>query len=177
MKLLLDFFPILLFFVTYKYLGIYPATAVVIAATVIQVGIGWWRLRRLEAMPLVTLVLIVVFGGATLVFQDEMFIKWKPSVLNTLFAVAFLASRWIGEKPLIQRMMGEQIALPAAIWRKLNDAWTLFFLLLAGVNLYVVYNFDTETWVNFKLFGLLGLTLVFVVVQSFFISRHVSETR
>lgn len=177
MKILLDFFPILLFFISYKYFGIYPATAVVIAATILQVGIGWWRLRRLETMPLVTLVLIVVFGGATLFFQDEMFIKWKPSVLNTLFSIAFLASRWIGEKTIIERMMGEQIELPKPVWRTLNLAWAIFFMGMAGANLYVVYNFDTETWVNFKMFGLLGLTLVFVILQSFYISRHISATR
>jgi len=157
-KFLFDFFPILLFFVAFKLYGIFVATAVAIAASFIQVGIYWHRHRRFETMHLVTLAIIVIFGGATLILQDEMFIKWKPTILNWLFALAFFASHFIGDKTIVQR---------------LNIGWTIFFTVVGFINLYVVYNFDTETWVDFKVFGILGLTLVFVFLQFFFIARYV----
>lgn len=173
MKFLFDFFPILLFFITYKWQGIYAATAVAIAASFIQVGLFWFKHRRFETMHLVTLALIAVLGGATLYLQDERFIKWKPTLVNWLFAAAFLGSQFIGNKPLAERMMGGSISLPAEIWRRLNGMWLLFFLAMGFANLYVVYNFDTETWVNFKLFGMMGLTLAFVIAQAFYLARHI----
>lgn len=178
MKLLLDFFPIILFFITYKMYddareGILAATAVIIIATIVQVSITWFRQRRVERMHMVTLVLIVVFGGATLLLKDEMFIKWKPTVVNWLFGAAFLATQFIGKRPLVQRMMEGNVRLPDAVWGRLNFAWIGFFVVMGLANIYVVYNFDTDTWVNFKLFGMLGLTLVFVVAQGFYLMRHV----
>ncbi len=177
MKQLLDFFPILLFFIAYKFYGIYAATVTAMVAAVVQVSVFWLRYRRFEFMHLVSLVIIGVFGGATLLLQDEMFIKWKPTVLNALFALVFLGSQWIGKKPLIERMMGQQIQAPPPVWRRLNLAWVGFFLLMGLTNLFVVYNFDTDTWVNFKLFGLLGLTLLFVLLQSFFLYRFLPATQ
>jgi len=173
MKFLLDFFPILLFFITYKLSGIYAATAVAIGATFLQVGFVWFRHRRVEKMHLITLGLIVVFGGATLLLQDELYIKWKPTVLNWLFAAAFLASHVIGEKTLVERMLGHNFSASAMTWSRLNMSWALFFMAMGALNLFVVYQFDTETWVNFKLFGMMGLTLAFVVVQAFFLARHI----
>ncbi|MDX1514616.1 MAG: septation protein A [Gammaproteobacteria bacterium] len=180
MKLLFDFFPVLLFFVAFKMhedpqQGILVATGVIIAATVVQVGITWARHRRVERMHLVTLVLVVIFGGATLVLKDEIFIKWKPTVVNWLFAAAFLASEFIGGKNLVRRMMEESVQLPDFAWRRLNLSWVVFFLLMGLLNIYVVYNFDTDTWVNFKLFGLLGLTLAFVLAQGFYLVRHMRD--
>ncbi len=175
MKLLFDFFPVILFFAAYKLQGIYVATLVAIVATFVQVGWLWLRHRRVETMHLVTLGLIVVFGGATLYLHDEQFIKWKPTVINWLFGLAFLASQFIGKKPFIQRMMGSNIELPPSVWTRLNLSWALFFLFLGSANLFVVYTFDTDTWVNFKLFGMLGLTLTFVIVQAFFLSRYLPE--
>lgn len=172
MKLLFDLFPILLFFVAYKLHDIYVATAVAIAAAFVQVGWFWWRHRRVETMHLVTLVLIAVLGGATLWLHNEDFIKWKPTVVNWLFAAAFIGSRFVGAKTLVERMMGAAIQLPAAIWRRLNLGWATFFVLLGAANLYVVYHFDTDTWVNFKLFGMMGLTLAFMVAQAFYLARH-----
>ena len=177
MKLLFDFFPIILFFVTFKMYddakeGILAATAVIIVATLVQVGISWWKTRRIEPLHLITLALVVLFGGATLVLEDEMFIKWKPSVVNWLFAAGFLGSHFIGRKNLVQRMMDKSIDLPAVIWQRLNFGWVGFFIFLGALNVYVVYNFDTQTWVNFKLFGLLGLTLVFVLLQGIYLMRH-----
>jgi len=154
---------------------IYVATAVLIIASLLQTSAHWLMHRRFEKMHVITLVLVCVFGGLTLMLQDEMFIKWKPTVINWLFAVAFIGSQFIGKKSLIQRMMGDHMVLPANIWLHLNIAWTLFFIALGFANLYVVYNFDTETWVNFKLFGLLGLTFVFVIAQSLYVARFIKE--
>jgi intracellular septation protein len=177
MKQLFDLFPVLLFFIAYKIYGIYAATLTAIVASFVQVGIHWARTRRFETMHLVSLAIIAVFGGATLLLQDELFIKWKPTVLNWLFGVVFLASQFFGERPIIERMMGGQIAAPKAVWRRLNLAWAVFFAAMGGVNLFVVYNFDTDTWVNFKLFGLLGLTFVFVLGQSFYLFRYLPEPK
>lgn len=181
MKLLFDFFPILLFFVTYKVYedpadpqrGILAATAVAIVASFIQVGVGLWRNRRVEKMHLATLVLIVVLGGATLYLRDEMFIKWKPTAVNWLFGLVFLVTQFVGSKPLVRRMMESNISLPDPVWTRLNMSWVVFFVAMGLVNLYVVYNFDTSTWVNFKLFGMLGLTVVFVVIQGLYLARHI----
>lgn len=175
MKLLFDFFPVLLFFIAYKLHGIYSATAVAIIATFAQVGWIWLRQRRVEALHLVTLVLIVLFGGATLLLKDEMFIKWKPTVLDWLFALAFLASRYIGNKPLAERMMGRNVSLPPAAWSRLNLSWVVFFLALGLVNLYVVYHFDTAVWVDFRLFGMIGLTVIFALGQAVYMARHMES--
>lgn len=174
MKLLFDFFPILLFFAAFKFFGIFIATAVAIAASFVQVGVSWFVSRRIEPMHLVTLGIVAIFGGLTLYLQDEMFIKWKPTVINWLFGIAFLFSQWIGRKPLIERMLASNISLPAVIWRRLNGGWCAFFFILGGINLFVVYTFDTSTWVNFKVFGMMGLTLVFVLIQSVYLSRHIT---
>jgi intracellular septation protein len=175
MKLLFDFFPILLFFITYKFFDIYAATAVAIGASFLQVGISWFKTRKIELMHIVTLGIIVVFGGATLYLQDELFIKWKPTVINWLFGIAFLASQLFGERTIIERMMSANLTLPQPVWRRMNLSWALFFIVLGSVNVFVVYTFDTDTWVNFKLFGMLGLTFVFVLLQSVYLSRHIPE--
>lgn len=175
MKLLFDFFPILLFFLAYRLYDIYAATAVAIAATFVQIAYTWLKTRAVPAMQWVTLGVIVVFGGLTLALHDEQFIKWKPTVINWLFCAVFLASHFIGDKTAIQRLLSANLSLPAPVWRRLNLAWALFFLVLGGANLYVMTFYDRDTWVNFKLFGMLGLTLVFIVLQSFYLSRYMSE--
>jgi len=175
MKFLIDFFPIVLFFTAFKLYDIYIATAVLIIASLLQTAIHWLIHRRFEKMHVITLIFVCVFGGLTLMLHDEAFIKWKPTVINWLFAMAFIGSQFIGKKSIIQRMMGDHMTLPSAIWLRLNIAWTLFFIALGIANLYVAYSFDTETWVNFKLFGLLGLTFVFVIGQSIYLSRYIKE--
>lgn len=177
MKLLFDFFPVLLFFIAYKASGndVYVATVVAIAATAVQIVGHWYRYRRVENMHLITFALLVVFGGATLLLQDELYIKWKPTVINWLFGLVFIASRFIGDRPIVQRMMGRAVSLPQAIWTRLNTLWSLFFVVMGFVNLYVVYNFDTDTWVNFKLFGTVGLTLLFILAQSMYLARHMDQ--
>lgn len=183
MKLLYDLFPLLLFFAAFKLYDIYVATAVAILASLAQVGGQWLRRRRFETMPLVTLGVLVVFGGLTLLLRDDSFIKWKPTLVYWVLALSVLATQWIGRTTLLERLLGQQLALPAAVWARQNLAWGLFFLALGTLNLYVAFFFRLdlnevmrqEIWVNFKVFGLLGLTLVFMLVQGLLIARHISE--
>jgi len=177
MKFLFDFFPILLFFIAYKAYDIYVATAVAIIAAFIQVGWFWLQYRRFEKMHVITLLLITVLGGATLILQDPDFIKWKPTVVNWLFGVVFIGSQFIGKKTIVQRMMEASVELPAAIWTKLNLAWAVFFIFLGFLNLYVAFSghYDMDAWVNFKMFGMIGLTFVFIIGQAFFIGRYIKE--
>jgi intracellular septation protein len=170
MQLLFDFFPVIAFFIAYKVADIYVATGVIIVAVLIQTAIQWVRQRRLNTMHVTSAVLVLVFGGLTLAVHDEEFIKWKPTVLNWLFALAFLASQFIGQEPVVQRLLKTNITLDRPLWIRLNLMWVLFFLLMGAVNLWVAYSFDENTWVNFKLFGMLGLTLVFVLIQGFWLA-------
>jgi intracellular septation protein len=128
-------------------------------------------------MQWVPLLIIVVFGGLTLYLHDEQFIKWKPTVINWLFAVAFLASHIFGDKTAVERMLGASLSLPKAIWKRLNLGWIVFFLGMGGANLYVMSHFDRDVWVNFKLFGMLGLTMLFVALQSIYLSRYLVDDK
>ncbi|MBV1951837.1 MAG: septation protein A [Cycloclasticus sp.] len=175
MKLLFEFFPIVLFFIAYKWQGLYLATQVAIGASFIQVAWFWLKHRRFESSQVVTLVILVVFGGTTLYLQDENFIKWKPTVINWLFAAACIISQFFGKAPLIKRMMGANLQLSDPIWLKLNTMWAAFFLVQGSLNVFVLYNFDTDTWVNFKLFGMLGLTISFIIAQGFYLMKHVKQ--
>jgi intracellular septation protein len=173
MKLLFDLFPVILFFAAFKIWDIYVATAVAIAASVVQIGWVWFRHRKVENMLWVSLGVIVVFGGATLLLHDETFIKWKPTVLYWLFSLTLFVAAVGFRKNLIKAMMHEQIALPEPAWTKLLMSWVGFFAVMGLVNLYVAYNYSTDAWVNFKLFGGMGLMLVFVILQAFMISKYV----
>jgi len=177
MKLLLDFFPIIIFFAVYKYTGdMIIATAVLIPATMLQMAYTWLKERRLEKMQLVTLILVIVFGGATVLLQDKTFIQWKPTVVNWLFGVVFLGSHFIGEKTIIERIMSANIDLPKTVWKNLSFAWVSFFLFVGALNLFVAYNFSEDIWVDFKLFGMLGLTVLFIILQSLFLSKHIKSS-
>ena len=171
MRLFFDFLPILLFFVVYKLYGIYPATATAIVATAVLIAGFWLRFRRVEKAHLLTLAIVTLFGGATLLFHDPTFIKWKPTVAYWLFGLGFLGSQFISRTNLTERMMGQALSAPAAVWTRLNYAWGLFFIAMGGLNLYVAYNFSENAWVNFKLFGSLGLTLLFIVAQGLYLAR------
>ncbi|TVR59540.1 MAG: septation protein A [Candidatus Competibacteraceae bacterium] len=172
MKLLVDFLPILLFFVAYQLTDIYVATGVLIVAALAQVSWIWLRQRRIEKLPLITAGLVLVLGGATLALRDPLFVQWKPTLVNWLFALAFLGSHVIGQKTLLERMLGGQLELPTPVWVKLSFAWALFFFAMGVANLYVAYTFTENAWVNFKLFGMMGLTLLFVLAQAVYMSRH-----
>ena len=211
MKQLFDFFPILLFFILYKFyldlpddliLGInawvplmeltpgnssdaiYLATLAAILVTLIQVVLAAIIVRKVEKMPLITLALLIVFGGATLAFKDPVFIQWKPTAINWLFALVFLGSQLIGDKPLIQRMMGHAIAIrEARVWMQLNLAWVGFFVVAGLANIVVApeidpfgLQFSEDAWVDFKLFGLMGMTIAFVIAQAFFLAKYMPDT-
>lgn len=176
MKPFLEFFPIVLFFIAYKLYDIYIATAVVIAATIVQVITYWLMYRKVETMQWITLGLILVMGGATLYLQDEQFIKWKLTIIEWLFGGAFLASQFIGPKTFIERMMGANLELPAHIWKRLNMSWALFFISIGCLNLYVMNHFSTDDWVSFKTFGVPGLMVIFIVIQMAFLYKYAPET-
>jgi intracellular septation protein len=175
MKLLLDFFPIILFFAAFKLWGIYVATGVAIVATVAQ--IAWLRFKtgKVEPMQWLSLGIIVVFGGATILAHDETFIKWKPTVLYWMMGAALAAGLLFFRKNLLKSLMGSQLELPDAAWRVMNWSWVGFFALMGVLNLWVAFNFDTDTWVNFKLFGGLGLMALFVIAQAFYLGRYVKD--
>ncbi|NOR51757.1 MAG: septation protein A [Gammaproteobacteria bacterium] len=215
MKLLFDFLPILLFFVAYKTYGIFIATAVAIAASFTQVLLFWLKNRRFETMHLVTLALITVLGGATLLFQERSFFMWKPTAVNWAFAVAFLGSQFIGQKTLVERMMSSALSAPGFVWVRLNLSWVLFFIIMGVANLIVAgYFFEAEAllnaaagtaippidinscgpelsrqvmslceaakmaesdWVDFKMFGMMGMTIIFVIGQAFYLARYMTE--
>ena len=196
---LLEFIPVILFFVVYKMPEkainfISPllsddwvnslqnakpfvlATSVIIIATLIQIVITWIATRKVEKMTLVVLAVILVLGVPSIILNDPMVFMWKPTVANWLFAAAFALSYVIGQKkPLIQRMLGTQVSLPQPVWKRLNAAWIAFFIVSGSLNLLVAYNFSESTWVDFKLYGILGLTLVFGILQGVYLARHIQE--
>ncbi|MCP4982355.1 MAG: septation protein A [Gammaproteobacteria bacterium] len=211
MKQLFDFFPILLFFILYKFYldlpdefilavndwiplmsltpgessdAIYLATLAAIVVTLIQVVLAVIIAKKVEKMPLITLALLLVFGGATLAFKDPLFIQWKPTAINWLFALVFLGSHLIGKKPLIQRMMGHAIEIDdPRVWFRLNLSWIGFFIVAGVANLIVApeidplgLQFSEDSWVDFKLFGLMGMTVAFVIAQAFYLARFMPDT-
>ena len=177
MKFLFDLLPVILFFAAFKMADIYVATAVAIGATFLQIGLLALLKKKIDTMLWVSLGIIVVVGGATLMLRDETFIKWKPTVLYWLFGAALVLADLLLHRNLIRSMLGAQVQLPEAVWRKLNWSWAAFFALMGVVNLLVAFNFTTDQWVNFKLFGATGLMLLFVIGQAVFLSRHVQEEK
>lgn len=177
MKLLFDLFPVILFFIAFKFAGIYVATSVAIAATVVQIAWSKWRHGKIDTMLWVSFVIIAVFGGATLYLHDATFIKLKPTVLYWLFSAVLLFASVFFKKNLIRSLLGEKIALPLHIWQRLNLLWSLFFAVLGLVNLYIAFNYSEDAWVNFKLFGFTGLMIVFILGQSAWLARYVDEKK
>ena len=170
MQLLFDFLPLIAFFGAYVLYDLYVATATIIVVMLLQIAYQWLRHRKVNKMLLISGALVTVFGGITLALRNPLFIQWKVTIVNWLFAAGFLATQFFGERTLIERMLGENISLERAVWRKLNLAWIAFFILLGAVNLYVAYNFDENIWVHFKMFGVLGLTLAFALLQGLWLS-------
>jgi intracellular septation protein len=204
MKFLFDMFPVILFFGVFKwgeshadaaqamvgqYLSglvsggnvgpeqapILLATAVAIIATIAQIGYLLVRGKKVDGMLWVSLAIIVVFGGATIYFHNEAFIKWKPTVLYWAFALALVGAQLVMNKNLIRLMMKAQIDLPDPVWTRLNMAWAAFFATMGVINLYIAFNFPTSTWVNFKLFGFMGLMIAFVVAQTMYLSKYMKD--
>lgn len=175
MKLLIDIIPIALFFIAFKMYDIYIATIVAMVASVVQTLWHRFSTGKFENMHLITLFIIIILGSMTLFFQDERFIKWKPTLVNWAFAIALIIGTWILKKPAIEALLGKKITLPITIWQHLNWAWFVFFILSGGLNLFVAYYYSTDIWVNFKLFGMMGLTLIFIVIQGLYIARYMSN--
>ena len=180
MKFLFDFFPLVAFLVAFYYpedreQGIYLGIQAMIIASAIQIIVYWLMTRKFEKMHVITLILTVILGGATFYFQDMRFFKWKPTAVNWIFALVFIGSHFIGKKPIIRRMMDHAISVPNEIWSKLNLAWAGFFIFAGAINLYIAYNFSTEFWVNFKVYGLLGLTFIFAIAQAMYMSQHIKD--
>lgn len=167
MQLLLDFLPIVAFFATYRLTGndIFIATGVLIVAVIVQTSIQWVRHRKVSTVALISAAMVLIFGGLTLLVHDKTFIQWKVTAVYWLLGIAFLASHFFGDRPMVERLMGESLTLERGLWRRLSWAWIVFFTLLGVLNLYVAYNYSEATWVNFKLFGTLGLMFVFLVAQ------------
>lgn len=173
MRFLIDFFPILLFVGAYKLYDIYVATAVLMAATVVQTGLIYALDRRLQTLHKVTLVLVLVFGLLTLFLQDERFIKWKPTVLYGSMALVLAVALWGWGKNFLQMLLGSQLQLPKPVWNKLTVAWVAYFAFMAAINGYVAAYYSTEDWVNFKLWGYV-FPLVFIIGQGVYIARYLS---
>ncbi|MEZ5644225.1 MAG: septation protein A [Burkholderiaceae bacterium] len=174
MRFLIDFFPIALFVGAYKLHDIYTATAVLMAATVVQTGIIYAVDRKLQTLHKVTLALVLVFGVLTLVLQDERFIKWKPTVLYASLAVVLAAALWIWKKNFLQILLGSQITLPAFVWGRLTVIWIVYFLFMASINAYVAAYFSTDFWVDFKIWGY-AFPVIFIVGQGLYIARYLKD--
>ncbi|MFZ2305950.1 MAG: septation protein A [Rhodoferax sp.] len=171
MKILIDFFPILLFFGAYKLYDIYVGTAVLMAATVLQMALIYGIDRKLQALHKVTLVLILLFGTLTLVLHDDRFIKWKPTVLYAAMAIALAVAVWVANKNFLKMLLGSQLVLPDTVWHRLNVAWVAYSAFMAAINAYVVLNYSTEAWVSFKLWGY-AFPLAFIIGQGIYIAPH-----
>ena len=199
MKILFDLLPVIFFFAAYQIAGFFPdeahalvtrwlaedipaslapiliATFTTIVATVLQIGIVWLKHRRVDRMLWISMVVIAVLGGATLVFHNPAFIQWKPTAVYWLFGLVLLVSHMVFRRNLIKRMLESQIRLPEPIWSRLNLAWALFFVVLGALNIFVAYRFSEEIWVNFKLFGCTGLVFVFALAQGLYLSKHLLD--
>ncbi|RLA48571.1 MAG: septation protein A [Gammaproteobacteria bacterium] len=189
MKQLLEFIPIALFFITYQlkgesvavggweytFDGMFSATAVLMIATVLQVVTTYALTREFEKRLMWLLLAVMVFGGATLIFRNQMFIQWKPTIFNWVLAVAFGASGFVGDKNLMERTLGSQIHLPKAVWAKLNLLWVSNFAIVGGLNLVVAYGYSEDAWVSYKLYSAIGFTLLLTILTALLISPHLKD--
>ncbi|OSN08595.1 septation protein A [Lonsdalea britannica] len=172
MKQLLDFLPLVVFFVFYKLYDIYVASGALMVSTTLALAVSWFIYRKIEKMMLVTFAMVMIFGTLTLAFHNDEFIKWKVTVIYTLFALILLVSQFVMKKNVIQQMLGKEITLPQQVWARINVAWAAFFFLCGLANVYVAFRLPQSTWVNFKVFGLTGATLVFTLLCGVYLYRH-----
>ena len=175
MKQFFEFIPLIIFFVIYKMVDIYAATAALMISMGLMLAYNYFKNRKVEKMQLITFVMVLVFGGLTLVLHDDTFIKWKVTVVYALFSIALLVSQFYIKKPIIKQMLGKELTLPEKIWNNLNTAWALFFAVLGALNIYVAFNLPQEVWVNFKVFGLLGATLVFTILSGVYLYKYIPK--
>jgi intracellular septation protein len=173
MKIFLDYLPIIFFFIAYKIANIYVATAVAIGVLVLQVGYNLWKYKKVETTQWINLTLLVVLGGATLILHESIYIKWKVSVVYWAFGLALLGTQWFTSKCLLKSLMGKQLSAPDKVWHTLTYAWATFFLIMGFVNMYVMFHYTTDQWVNFKLFGTLGLLIVFCIAQACYLNKYI----
>lgn len=174
MKQLIDFIPLIIFFALYKMYDIYVATGALIVATAIQIALTYFIYKKVEKMQLVTFAIVAVFGGMTLFFHNDDFIKWKVTIVYSLFAIGLLVTHLMG-KPVIKGMLGKEISLPDSVWTKINWAWITFFALCALINIYVAFSLPLDVWVNFKVFGLLAATFAFTLLTGIYIYKHLPK--
>lgn len=176
-----DFFPVLLFFFAFKFYGIYVATVVGIIATALQVVVTYGWKKKVDKQQLITLIIFTIFGSMTLYFHNPLFVKWKPTIVFWIFGLVMLGSQFIGEKTLVQRMfehlLKTKTTVPSVVWKRLNIAWVLFFIAMGSLNLYIAYQYSTDTWVNFKFYGIMGLFFAFSMAQALCLSRYISDVK
>ena len=177
MQLFVDYLPILFFFGAYFYKDIYFATVVLMIVMPVVLAVQWWITGQANRIYLASTILVLVLGGFTLALRNPLFLYWKPTVLNWIIALVFLGSQFIGDKPIVQRMLGSAATLTDEQWRRLNVLWVSFFAAVGFINLFVAYTFSEPTWVRFKLFGLLGLTVVFVIIQTIWLAVMTAKTK
>lgn len=184
MKILFDLAPVILFFIVFKFYGIFAATQTAVCTALIQLAVYWFKYRRFDKMLILTTLIVVILGVATLITEDEIFIKWKPTVVCWAFSLAFILSRPFTQKPLIRTMLESLVQecdgqstlkLSQQEWQHLNTVWGFFYFLIGGLNLFVAYQYSTHVWVNFKLFGVMGLTLLFILLQAAFIAFNMEK--
>lgn len=176
-KFLIDFFPLVAFFIAYKVWNIFVATGVLIVASAIQILGLWLVKKRLETMHIITFVLVLIFGGLTIYFHDADFLKWKVSLVNWLFGAAFLFTQWFCKTTLIERLVSGQAQIPPLAWRKLNGLWGWFFIFVGSVNALIAHFFSTNIWVDFKVFGIMALTILFVIIQTIYLVRFLKKSQ
>ncbi|HGJ5876353.1 MAG TPA: septation protein A [Arsenophonus sp.] len=175
MRQLLDFIPLIVFFIVYKKVDIFYASGALMIATVLSMLANYLIYKKIEKSSLITLVIVIIFGGLTLIFHSDLFIKWKVTVIYAIFSLALLVSQFFTQKPLIQRMLGKEIYLANEVWSKLNLSWAIFFAICALVNIYVAFWLPQDVWVNFKVFGLTAVTLIFTILSMVYIYKHLAK--
>lgn len=175
MQIFVDFFPIIVFYAFYKLQGFYAATVAIIVAMAVQISVQWLWKRTVSKMLLISGGLVALLGGISLWLDDPVFLQWKVTIASWLFGAAFIVSHFVGSQTLVERVLGHVLELERSVWRQLNLIWIANFTILGGANLYVMRNFDMDTWVNFKLYGVLGFSLITAFAQALLISKHLPE--
>lgn len=177
MKQFFEFIPLVIFFIIYKMVDIYAATGSLIVTTGLLLAYNYFKNGKVEKMQVITFVMVSIFGTLTLILHDDVFIKWKVTAVYILFSIGLLISRYAFNKNFIKQMLGKEIVLPQAVWDNLNMAWSIFFMILGIINIYIAFNFPLEVWVNFKVFWLLGITFGFTILSGLYIYKYLPKNK